>query len=154
MLELIKIEKMELEEFINIAITSFTEDKNTYGEYPPFIDIENHNLRFINNAYTFKIVNDNEMIGGMIIFDNKDGRFTLGAIFIKPGYQSKGIGQQVITLMEEKFPKAKVWNLDTPYLSFRNHHFYEKMGYVKTGEEIPDKSSEFKLFLYEKTMNV
>lgn len=55
-------------------------------------------------------------------------------------------------LIEEKYPDAKSWFLDTPYLSFRNHHLYEKMGYKKIGEEIPDKESNFKLFLYEKIM--
>lgn len=152
MIELIKLEKKDLDEFTDIAINSFTDDKNTYGDYPPLIDINQRKLRFIDKGYTYKIVNNNKIIGGTVIFDNKNCIYTLGAIFIDPTFQNQGIGQQVISMIEDKFPDAKKWNLDTPYLSFRNHHFYEKMGYIKVGEETPDKNKDFKLFLYEKTI--
>lgn len=152
MIELIKLEKKDLDEFTDIAINSFTDDKNTYGDYPPLIDINKRKLRFIDKGYTYKIVNNNKIIGGAVIFGNKNCIYTLGAIFIDPTFQNQGIGQQVISMIEDKFPDAKKWNLDTPYLSFRNHHFYEKMGYIKVGEVIPDKNKDFKLFLYEKTI--
>jgi len=45
---------------------------------------------------------------------------------------------------------VKKWSLDTPYLSYRNHHFYEKMGYKKVGETQLEKGSKFRLFEYEK----
>lgn len=93
------------------------------------------------------------MIGGIVVFSDKEGGYTLGSIFLKPSYQNQWIGQRVIQLMEEEFSDAKTWFLDTPYLSFQNHHFYEKMGYAKTGEEQPEKDREFKIFLYEKRMN-
>lgn len=37
-------------------------------------------------------------------------------------------------LVEEEFPSAVEWVLDTPHLNFRNHHFYEKIGYKKIGQ--------------------
>lgn len=36
--------------------------------------------------------------------------------------------------MNDKFSNAITWTLETPYLSYRNHHFYEKHGFVKVGE--------------------
>lgn len=30
-------------------------------------------------------------------------------------------------LVEEEFPSAVEWVLDTPHLNIRNHHFYEKL---------------------------
>lgn len=153
MIKLTKLEKSDLAEFTEIAIQSFVDDKNNYGEYPPLIDIEHRSLRYIDDGYTYKILYNDEMIGGLVIFGGKEGGYTLGSIFIKPSRQNQGIGQSVINLMEEEFSDAKTWFLDTPYLSFRNHHFYEKMGYIKTGEEQPEKDREFKVFLYEKKMN-
>lgn len=152
-IELVKIEKCDIDEFTELAIQSFEEDKKMYGDYPPLIDINNHTLRFIHQGDTYKILREGKLIGGSVIFKNSKNQYTLGAIFIHPSYQNQGIGQQVMHLIEKKYPDAKSWDLDTPYLSVRNHHFYEKMGYVKTGEEIPDKESDFKLFLYKKVMN-
>ncbi len=37
--------------------------------------------------------------------------------------------------------------LDTPSYAVRNHHFYEKLGYVKVGEDARDGSS---LIAYQK----
>ncbi len=41
-------------------------------------------------------------------------------------------------------------NPETPYKSYRNHHFYEKLGYSRVGEEKPDPGKEFCLYIYEK----
>lgn len=153
MVKLLKLDKNDSKEFTEIAIESFADDKNKYGEYPPLIDIEHRRLRYLDDGYTYKIVYNDEMIGGVVVFCGKEGSYTLGSIFLRPSYQNMGIGQRVIQLMEEEFSDAKKWFLDTPYLSFRNHYFYEKMGYVKTGVEQPEKDREFKLFLYEKRMN-
>lgn len=152
MLTLMRLQKSDLKELTEIAIQSFEDDKDKYGEYPPLIDIEHRSLRYQEDGYTYKIRYHNEMIGGLVIFDAKEGGYILGSIFLTPSHQNQGIGQKVIGLMEEEFPDAEAWYLDTPYLSFRNHHFYEKMGYVKTGEEQPEKGREFKVFLYEKRM--
>jgi len=64
-----------------------------------------------------------------------------------------GIGAKAIKFLEQEFPEAKVWGLDTPYKSYGNHHFYEKMGYVKVRETEPinDKCG-FYLYVYEKKM--
>lgn len=47
-----------------------------------------------------------------------------------------------------------MWRLHTPYKNYRNHHFYEKMGYKKIGETVPkvDKVG-FYLFEYEKRIS-
>lgn len=152
MIELIGFEESDMNEFTELAIQSFVEDKELYGDYPPLIDIEHRSLCLIHQGNTFKILKDGKMIGGTIIFSDNKGHYTLGAIFIHPSYQNQGIGEQVLHLVEDRYPDAKSWYLDTPYLSYRNHHFYEKMGYRKTGEEIPNKDSDFKLFLYEKVV--
>ena len=62
-----------------------------------------------------------------------------------------GIGTNAMKFLEMEFPDAKKWTLETPHLSYRNHHFYEKMGFTKVGETEPDpKNNGFYLYLYEK----
>ena len=87
MIELIGFEESDRNEFTELAIQSFVEDKELYGDYPPLIDIEHRSLRFIDQGNTFKILKDGKMIGGTIIFSDNKGHYTLGAIFIHPSYQ-------------------------------------------------------------------
>ena len=80
MIELIGFEESDMNEFTELAIQSFVEDKELYGDYPPLIDIEHRSLCFIHQGNTFKILKDGKMIGGTIIFCDNKGHYTLGAI--------------------------------------------------------------------------
>jgi len=103
-------------------------------------------------AIYYKILVEDNIIGGVIISDMGGGHYELSRIFIAPDFQNKGIGTQAIQFIEKAFPAAKRWTLDTPCWAYRNQHFYEKMGYVKVGEAAPDKHRWFSLFLYEKNV--
>ena len=70
--------------------------------------------------------------------------------YISPEYQNKKIGTGVMALIEKKYKKIKKWWLFTPYKEFRNHYFYEKIGYKKVGESQPIENNAFTLFRYEK----
>ena len=66
-------------------------------------------------------------------------------------YQDRGIGSQAMNFIFSNYKNVTKWSLETPYRSFRNHHFYEKQGFVKVGEYKPyDNHNEFVLFKYEK----
>jgi GNAT superfamily N-acetyltransferase len=140
----------DLPKLVKVAISSFAEDKIKYGSMPPGVDEESQHNTYLNEAEYFKIIKDSIIIGGIIVFKGNDGGYTLGSIFIEPKFQNQGIGKESIMFIESYFKDAKKWSLDTPYLSFRNHHFYEKMGYIKKGETNPEANSKFYLFLYEK----
>lgn len=85
-------------------------------------------------AVYYKILSDNRIIGGFILFRHGQDRIELGRIFIDPEFQNKGIGEKACRYMHELFPEVKSWVLETPQWNLRNHHFYEKNGYVKVGE--------------------
>jgi len=90
-----------------------------------------------------------QIIGGVILFDMHQRHFNLGRIFVDPDWQDRGIGTQAIQFIEKTFPYVKRWSLDTPEWAVRNHHFYEKLGYVRVGEEVPP-GVDMRLYLYEK----
>ena len=74
-------------------------------------------------------------------------------LFIIPKYQGKKIGATVMALIEKENKGITKWFLLTPYKDYRNHYFYEKLGYEKVGEIQPIEKSEFTLFQYEKIIN-
>ena len=92
-----------------------------------------------------------QIIGGVILFDMHQRHFNLGRIFVDPDWQDRGIGTQAIQFIEKTFPYVKRWSLDTPDWAVRNHHFYEKLGYVKVGDEVPT-GLPIRLYLYEKSL--
>lgn len=140
----------DAEELCSIATRAFLEDKLKYGSCPPGIDTVKWHVSYIKDGMYYKMVYDKVICGGFKLFNLGKLHYRLGAIFIEPAYQNKGIGSKAIEFIEKSFPEGKRWSLDTPYLSYAVHHFYEKNGYVKVGEEKPDKKDDFCLFLYEK----
>ena len=82
----------------------------------------------------FKVLQDIEIIGGIIITISGKSFGRIDRIFIDPSYQGKGIGSRVINLIEEEFPNVRAWDLETSSRQINNHYFYEKVGYRTTYE--------------------
>jgi len=74
--------------------------------------------------------------------------YYLRTITVLPAYQNLGIGKKAVEFIEKANPDGKIWSLITPGGSIRNLHFYESVGYKKTGEEI--KSEKLTLIEYQK----
>lgn len=153
MLEFIRATVADLNEFMEAKINAFSDDVEQYGFGPTGYDDYEKEKKNIEHYPTYKIVLDKQIIGGITCGDLGDGLFWLGGIYIDKQHQNRGIGAKAITFLENEFPQAKRWKLHTPYKNYRNHHFYEKMGYKKVGETPPkaDKGG-FYLFVYEKQM--
>ena len=56
-------------------------------------------------------------------------------IFILPAFQGKGYAQEAMRALEELYPQAKKWRLDTIKEETKLCHLYEKLGYRRTGRE-------------------
>lgn len=136
----------------NICIKAFEEDKKLYGTAPPNMEKVTWHRQNIESGLYYKIIEEGKIVGGIKLFNSGKGHMRLGTIYIDPGYQNKHIGTEAITIIEREFPDINKWSLDTPYKSYRNHHFYEKLGYKKIAEEHPEQNKEFTLFIYEKNM--
>jgi len=116
---------------------------------PPGYDSVDWTLWAMKAGIYYKILAGDQIIGGVILFDMHRRHFDLGRIFVDPDWQSRGIGSQAIRFVEKAFRYVKRWSLNTPAWAVRNHHFYEKLGYVKVGEEVP-AGVDIRLYLYEK----
>lgn len=108
-------------------------------------DYEFH-LSHQKNGDLYALLDDGKIVSGAILKLNEDSLYVY-RIFVSSKEFHKGYGLKLMQSIEEYFPKAKVFKLDTPEWNIRTNSFYKKCGYVAVGKEhIP----EFDLILYEK----
>ncbi|WP_042149973.1 GNAT family N-acetyltransferase [Paucisalibacillus sp. EB02] len=140
-------------QLLEIQKKAFADDLKKYQDHessPVNETIERLRLK-IESFFYYTIWFNDEIIGGVDIRDLGEGKYRLNRIFISPEFQGEGIGTRIMQQIEDEFPQAVQWSLDTPHLNAENHHFYEKLGYKKVGEhEITEK---LRLIDYVKTIN-
>lgn len=126
----------DVKKIVEVQSKSFYQDFQRYGECPTYNEPEQKIIDFINgeNETVYKILKDNDIVGDIIIRKLEDNKYYLRTICVIPEYQSFGIGQMALKFIEKEHPEATQWELITPFKSFRNHHVYQKMGYVKVEE--------------------
>ncbi|MBE5962769.1 MAG: GNAT family N-acetyltransferase [Lachnospiraceae bacterium] len=158
MKEQILIRKARVEEAKQIREVKrdgFVEEMRMYGKDPDvFISPEgiafekDSIMNADGNQYNFVAEYDEKIIGGCRVIDEGEGQYYIKNIYIGMEWQNKGIGSMLIKFLYGEFADAKRWHLETPYRSYRNHHFYEKLGFKKVGETEPEEDG-FYLFQYE-----
>ena len=94
-----------------------------------------------------KIMYCGQIVGGVCIHSEGKGTYLIGPLFISPEFQDLGIGTKAMRAVERYLADKKLLRLNTAYKNYRNHHFYEKLGFKKMGEW---ENGAIKLWLYEK----
>lgn len=136
---------------IEVQNKCFYDDYILYGECPAYNESEEAIKRQLENRIVYKIVIDNEIVGDIIVRKRENNRYYLRVISIIPEFQGLGIGSKAIEHIEKDNPDAVEWELITPHKSYRNHHFYRKLGYEKIGEIV--HSDILTLWQYRKRMS-
>ncbi|ORX75202.1 hypothetical protein BCR32DRAFT_329906 [Anaeromyces robustus] len=124
-----------------------------------------------NNSETYRIMLNEEKVGGVIISINKEKkRGELEILYVSPEFHSKGIGYTTWCLIEKMHPEIKIWETITPYFEKRNIHFYvNRCGFhitkfyneyykqkhdenevTESEEEDEDGEGDFDMFYFEK----
>ena len=153
----IRFERARMEDAVfltEVQKRAFSDDSRRFGGLPggpPGYDSADWTLWAIETGIYYKVLAGDQIIGGVILFDMHKRHFNLGRIFVDPDWQNRGIGSQAVRFVEKTFRYVQRWSLDTPEWATRNHHFYEKLGYVKVGDEVP-RGANIRLYLYEKRM--
>lgn len=124
----------DIPELIEVQNKSFYDDYILYGECPAYNETEIAMTEYLNTCIVYKVILDNKIIGDIIIRKRENNNYYLRVISIIPECQSLGIGSIVIKFIEKEISDAQEWELITPFKSYRNHHFYEKHGFIKVGE--------------------
>jgi len=143
----------DAEALTEISRRAFEHDVN-YGapgpSGPPGYDSTGWQREMIRNGRFFKVLEQDRLVGGFVLFRLEDGSVEFGRAFLEPECQNRGIGSELLRFSENVFPETQRLVLDTPRWNLRTQHFYEKAGYVKIDEIDTDVS--FTLFQYEKRL--
>ena len=135
---------------LDVQIRAFHDDARLYPGVeiggPPGYDSLEVVTEEIEKELYHKIVCDGKIVGGIVVYDRGEGHFHLDKIYVDPEYHNRTIGTCAMQFIEALYPASK-WSLDTPVYAVRNHHFYEKMGYIRGKEFAAD---DITLFAYEK----
>lgn len=76
-------------------------------------------------AAAYRIDREGTPVGGMILFINeRAGEGFLGTLFIDAPLIGQGLGQIAWRFAEHAYPHIRVWQTETPAVSYRNHRFY------------------------------
>lgn len=102
---------------------------------PPGYDSAAWQSRMMKMGEYYKVVQDGQTIGGVIVFRKGVREYEVGRIFIAPPYQNQGIGKQVFEFLWTAYPLAKRWTLGTPKWNARTRHFYARVGFEEVGED-------------------
>lgn len=135
---------------VEVQIAAFHHDSVLYPDIgiggPPGYDSIDVMRGKIAQHECYKIIDDGQIIGGAVVFNNGNGHYHLDILFIAPDFQNRGIGTRAMQFIERQFPAAR-WTLDTPAWAVRNIHFYERLGYARVDEFEDDGTP---LIAYEK----
>ena len=134
----IKLENAELkhiEKIVAISKAAFDSDiyvgaSDTGG--PPGYDSIPWHIQMKNEGHLLQAVMDGEIVGGAILFVDKDGEtLYIGRIFLDPLHYRKGYGLSLMKKAETFYPGIKIIKLDTPLWNVRTNAFYTKLGYCE-----------------------
>ena len=131
-----KIENAELkqiERIVAISKAAFDSDLDIGASEaggPPGYDSIPWHIQMLNEGHLLQAVMDGEIVGGAILFVDKDGEtLYIGRIFIDPVHHRKGYGLSLMKMVEVCYPGIRKIKLDTPLWNARTNAFYTKLGY-------------------------
>ena len=139
-----KLENAELNNIEkNVAISKAAFDSDidvgaSEQDRPPDYDSLSWHIQMKNEGYLLQAVIAGEIVGGAILFWDKDGEILyIGRIFIDPIHHRKGYGLSLMKMVETYYSGIKKIKLDTPLWNVRTNAFYTKLGYceVRRDEE-------------------
>ncbi|MGB2983995.1 MAG: GNAT family N-acetyltransferase [Candidatus Bipolaricaulia bacterium] len=115
-----------------------------------------HERKEVDSTFYKIVLGDSRIVGGLLVIvrpDLGEGEWRCEGIYIDPDYQNRGIGQEAFRAMYKLHPDVVRWSLDTPEYAIGNHHFYERMGFAKTGVSDGDPGAPFSFYDYENTLS-
>ena len=133
-----KLENAELKHIERIAAISkaaFDSDIHVCASEaggPPDYDSVPWHIQMNNEGHLLQAVVDGEIVGGAILFVDKDGEtLYIGRIFLDPVHYRKGYGLSLMKMVETYYSGIQKIKLDTPLWNVRTNAFYTKLGYCE-----------------------
>ena len=130
---IVKAEANQVEKIVDMLIRAFETDVNVggvKGDCPPGFDSIEWHQQMAREGHLYQAMIEKYLVGAAIIFpDETKCSVYIGRVFIDSVYHRKGYGIRLMECIENKFPYAAEFNLDTPCWNARTNAFYKKIGY-------------------------
>lgn len=108
---------------------------------PPGYDSPAFYTRILRFLDSYCIMRDEEVAGGIMTkVVGKHG--VLERIFVDPSFMRRGIGTEVVRLIEEAYPEVSLWSLGAPEWNTRMQQFNLKLNYRQVGWEHSEPDSQ------------
>lgn len=154
MIDLKKADRSDCETIHRIQVKAFSPILLKYQDYdsnPASESLDDIYRRFDQSFTDYYLIElDGSQIGALRVCDF-GAACKLSPICILPEFQGNGYAQSAIRLMEDLYPKAGLWELDTIAQEEKLCYLYEKIGYRKTGR-VDHLKDGMDIVYYEKTM--
>lgn len=142
MLQYLPVETSDYQRITEIMTAAFDDDTQMHTDLradgPPGYADGTLIKKLIANRQidTQKIIWKNELIG-LYAISYQGTTFTLELLVINPSLKNHGFGQRVWRDIEQQYPEAERWCVETPDYSQRNCYFYQsKCGFLIVGERL------------------
>lgn len=137
-----KTEKKEAAAVLELQKAAYITEAKLYNQYdmPPLTQtLTNIRKEFSNHIFLGSYID--EVLAGTVrarMLDNETCYVRRLAVYEK--HRSVGIGRALMNAIENEFPKAKYYKLETGYKSDNNIIFYHSLGYREySRERVSDK---------------
>ncbi len=130
---LVKAEAKQVEKIVNMPVRAFETDVNVggiKGDCPPEYDSVKWHQQMAREGHLYQAMIGNDLVGAAIVFpDETEKSVYIGRIFIDGVHHRKGYGICLMACIEQYFPWAAEFYLDTPCWNERTNAFNKKSGY-------------------------
>jgi len=138
-MRIVKAEEDQIKTIVDMSVRAFETDVNVggaKGDCPPDYDSVEWHKQMAQEGHLYQAMIGNDIVGAALIFpDGTNNSVYIGRIFIDSVYHRKGYGILLMECIENNYPDAAEFNLDTPSWNVRTNSFYEKLGYQVVKEE-------------------
>jgi len=138
-MHIVLAEENRIKTIVDMSVRAFETDVNVggaKGDCPPEYDSVEWHKQMAREGHLYQAMMGNDIVGGALLFpDEAKNSVYIGRIFIDSAYHRKGYGILLMECIENSFPSAAEFDLDTPSWNVRTNAFYAKLGYKIVKEE-------------------
>jgi ribosomal protein S18 acetylase RimI-like enzyme len=126
----------DLQAILDLQKLCYRENAERYDDFtiPPMTQTLEGMEDDFNRCVILKIETELGIIGS-VRGCKQDGSVLIGRLIVHPDFQNNGLGKRLMREIENRFPRARRFELFTGVKDEKNIHFYTKLGYKKFGEK-------------------
>ena len=144
-IKIIKAENTDLDAILQLQYDAFREEAESFNDYSiePLLQTKEDLIREFSYRTFLKAVFDGRIIGSVRVHKAYDTAY-IGKLIVKPEYQNKGLGRQLLHAAENVFPHIRC-ELNAAKRMDKNTGLYMHCGYIPF-KELEEESG--RVFIY------